>query len=64
MAFHVGGVNYLTKMTTDLRFLPAPSLQDPLLLHWFAEQLPWVLAGARSCAQEACLPPGRMAPFR
>ena len=64
MAFHVGGVNYLTKMTTDLRFLPAPSLQDPLLLHWFAEQLPWVLREGGPPLQEACLPPGRMAPFR
>ena len=43
MAFHVDGVNYLTRMTTDLAFLPCPSHQDPLLLHWFGEQLPWLL---------------------
>lgn len=43
LGFYVGGVNYLRKMCSDLAFLPAPSAQDPLLLHWFGEQLPWVL---------------------
>ena len=49
MAFYVGGVNYVTKMTTDLRFLPAPSQQDPLLLFWFSEQLPWLLSSDPVC---------------
>ena len=44
LSFYVGGVDYMRKMCTDLAFLPAPSSQDPLLLHWFGEQLPWMLA--------------------
>jgi hypothetical protein len=44
LGFYVGGVDYMRKMCTDLAFLPAPSSQDPLLLHWFGEQLPWMLA--------------------
>ena len=63
MAFYVGGVNYLTKMTTDIRFLPAPSQQDPLLLHWFGEQLPWVLANDGQL-QAACLPAAAMEALR
>ena len=62
MAFYVGGVNYLTKMSTDLAFLPAPSAQDPLLLHWFSDQLPWLLSHSDPLA-EACMDVRLMAPF-
>ena len=63
IAFYVGGVNYLTKMSTDLSFLPAPSAQDPLLLHWFGEQVPWLLAHSSSLAQ-ACLPSEQVSAFQ
>ena len=63
MAFYVGGVNYLTKMSTDLRFLPAPSQQDPLLLHWFGHQVPWILKFDPTCA-EVCLPEEHVATFQ
>ena len=63
MSFYVGGINYLTKMTTDLAFLPAPSAQDPLLLHWFSEQLPWMLSSDPQLAA-ACLPLESIADLR
>ena len=46
MAFFLpdGGGNYLLKMCVDVgELLPVPATQDPLLLHWFGEQLPWLL---------------------
>lgn len=43
ITFFHEGQNYLRKMCTDLRFLPLPVEQDPLLLHWFGDQLPWLL---------------------
>ena len=38
-------------MTTDLPFLPLPIAHDPLLLLWFGEQLPWLLAEVPSLAR-------------
>ena len=63
IAFYVGGVNYLTKMATDLSFLPAPSAQDPLLLHWFGEQLPWLLSHSKALG-EACMPSEEISAFQ
>ena len=42
VSFAYNGVDYLRKMATDLHFLPAPILADPLLLDWFRHALPWL----------------------
>ena len=36
--------SYSAHMCTDLNFLPAPVLADPLLAEWLGRQLEWVLA--------------------
>ncbi|KOO30067.1 hypothetical protein Ctob_005592 [Chrysochromulina tobinii] len=36
--------SYAAHMCTDLNFLPAPVLADPLLAEWLGRQLEWVLA--------------------
>ena len=51
LIFCYGGASYLLKMTTDLPFLPLPIAHDPLLLLWFGEQLPWLLAEVPSLAR-------------
>ena len=44
LCFFIGGVDILRKIGSDLSFLPAPTAHDPLLLDWFSEQVPWMLA--------------------
>ena len=63
MAFYVGGVHYVSKMTTDLSFLPVPAAQDPLLLHWFGEQIPWLLESNPELAHACSTIRGHLSTF-
>ena len=62
MTFFVDGVDYFAKMTTDLAFLPCPYQQDPMLLHWFGDQLPWLLDHVPAL-RDACLPAATLRHF-
>lgn len=61
IAFFHRGESYLARMAVDLPFLPLPLPRDPLALHWFGEQLPWLVekVGLRSDVQ----PLGTLAAF-